>query len=150
MIQAFVDTTRCNPNQTDPDKWTPLTIAIRDWDMALFRVFFDCPRTDLNVGNGAGETALVLACNLNNIDVVAELIASQPRCDINQQDEAGKTGLMHAINSGAHRAVKLYLEQPTLDWVRLDKEGKSVVDHATTSPSYIVRRIVRGRDRLLK
>ena len=38
MVEAFVGTTRCSPDQKDPEGWTALTISIRDDDFALFQV----------------------------------------------------------------------------------------------------------------
>ena len=117
--------------------------------MVLFHLLYDCQRTDLNFGNAVGETALALAAAAGNMEVVDLLVYSQPRCNINAQDNLGRTPLMTAALYGQDPVVRLLLAQPVLDWVKCDKEGRTIVEVAKMSPSFIVRRMIRGRARLM-
>ncbi len=57
-------------NQRDRDGMTPLTIAARASDLQLFHLFFDCPRTDLNLPDAVGWTPLMIACAQDETDMV--------------------------------------------------------------------------------
>lgn len=149
MIDELLSVTRCNPNQKDTEGWTPLTIAVRDNDMVLFHTFFDCMRTDPNVGNATGVTTLALAAYMGNTEVVRLLLAAPQRCNLNAADVLGESALMCAVRAGHVDIVKAFLELPELNWVHKDAEGLDVVARAQRSPNFVVRRIIRGRHRLL-
>lgn len=149
MIRLFIATSRVKVNQQDPEGWTPLTIALRDNDMELFHMFYDCKRTDLNCPNGAGDRPLGMACSVPyQMEVVDLLVHTPDRCDINAANATGKTPIMLASMSGLDEGVQLFMKQQTLDWRKTDKEGKTIVDIAKTSPSFLVCRMVRGRHKL--
>jgi len=82
--------------------------SLKDADPRIINILLADKRTDPNIKNDNGFTALMFA---QNIDIVNNLLAS-PKIDPNILDEHGETALMYAIWNGDVKKVKAILSHP--------------------------------------
>ena len=73
---------------------------------------------DVNVQNKDGETALMRAsvnCSHHNHVTIMKLLLEHPSIDVNKEDRIGRTALIHAIQKGNIKAVKILLGDRRVD-----------------------------------
>ena len=74
------------------------------------------------------QTAIFKACQFGYEKAVKLLI--KKKANIRIRDANGMTALMAAAQSGYNEIVKILVEEARADWKRIDKDGKTALDHA--------------------
>lgn len=95
-----------DPNSTEPSRGeSALMIALRENSMKVFAVLLEDPQIKLEVRAKNGDTALMLASYLGNLDAVKRLIAAG--AEVNQP---GWAALHYAAANGDPDIIALLLE----------------------------------------
>lgn len=79
------------------------------------------------------RSALVLACQVGNCEIVEALLAAGADC--NARDTAGMTPLLEAANNGNIAVLQHLAEQPGLDVLVCDAQGRNALALACLSPN---------------
>jgi uncharacterized protein len=94
-----------DPNTIDPKGQYGLYLALREPSPKAAQVLLDWPKTDVNVLNAQGESALMMAALKGNLDVATRLI--QRDADVNK---TGWTPLHYAASNGHLAIMSLLLD----------------------------------------
>lgn len=94
-----------DPNTIDPTGQTGLIIAVRQESLRAAEVLISWPKTDLNLLNPKGESALMMAALKNQKDLADKLI--KKGADVNK---TGWTPLHYAATHGHLAIISLLLE----------------------------------------
>jgi len=94
-----------DPNTVDPSGQTGLFIAMREPSPLVAQVLIDWPKTDVNLLNSKGESALMLAALTGQQDLAEKLI--KKGADVNK---TGWTPLHYAASKGHLSIISLLLE----------------------------------------
>eukprot|EP00079_Xenopus_tropicalis_P024387 XP_012816999.1 PREDICTED: KN motif and ankyrin repeat domain-containing protein 4 [Xenopus tropicalis] len=89
---------------------TSLMLAVSHGRLDMVTVLLNCG-ADVNLQDEDGETALMMACRLGNMDLV-KLLLAQPGCDTELSDKVGNTALSIVLNS-AHSEIAEFLQAHT-------------------------------------
>jgi len=111
----------------------PLLINIfKSYKKNLLPLLLAHPRVDVNLQDKYGNTALMIACVGNSIEVVKVLLADS-RVNVNLQDKWGKAALMEACTHNYIEIVKQLLADSRFNVNLQDKWGKAALMEACTS-----------------
>ena len=80
-----------------------------------------------------GRSALIYACQYNNIEIIELLL--KRKIDIDSQDKSGKTSLIWASENGHNKVVELLIKYNANKDLK-DKTGKTALDWATIQHNY--------------
>jgi ankyrin repeat protein len=94
-----------DPNTIDPNGQTGLFIALREPSLKSAQVLVDWPKTNLNLLNGKGESALMMAALKDQQELAEKLI--KKGADVNK---TGWTPLHYAASNGHLTIISLLLE----------------------------------------
>lgn len=94
-----------DPNTIDPNGQTGLFIALREPSLKSAQVLVDWPKTNLNVLNSKGESALMMAALKDQQELAEKLI--KKGADVNK---TGWTPLHYAASNGHLAIISLLLE----------------------------------------
>lgn len=94
-----------DPNTIDPNGQTGLFIALREPSLKSAQVLVDWPKTNLNLLNGKGESALMMAALKDQQELAEKLI--KKGADVNK---TGWTPLHYAASNGHLAIISLLLE----------------------------------------
>jgi ankyrin repeat protein len=83
---------------------------------------------DFDIQNNAGRTALMIACQGGDVDIVRILLSNNIKSE--KDDKMGSTALIYAVRADSPLCVKALLEIPKLDLLWKDKINRSAVDYA--------------------
>ncbi len=95
LSYSFVD-----PNIShDEDGWTPLMVATGIGKLLSVKELLNSPKTDVNVKNNEGWTALMIAVNPSDVDIVSEemtdkiieVLLKHPNIDLSIQNNDEET-----------------------------------------------------------
>jgi ankyrin repeat protein len=100
-------------NHTDNNGWTPLMLAVAEGLLTAVQALLSAPRIDINAQKPDGETALFVAANQGEDDVVKALI--NKRADVNIAKINGWTPLMVAAGKGLLAITQALLSAPRID-----------------------------------
>ena len=109
---------------------TGLHIATRKKNLR-YVTFLISAGANANVRNAAGETPLVIACNLNFIEAVPALISAGAKVD--EPNSTGETPLITAVHNRNIEMMRLLL-QAGANPDRKDNSGRSARDYAAMDP----------------
>ncbi|RUS35019.1 ankyrin repeat-containing domain protein [Jimgerdemannia flammicorona] len=107
-------------NAVDENNESVLIKSIRTKQADLVNLFINVPgHVDLQLRNKSGETALIVACKLNDADIVDSLLA-KPGCSgddvlVNIADDSSSTALFIAAQNANVRIVTALLDKCNAD-----------------------------------
>lgn len=115
-----------SPNNKSDDG-EPLIYCFIGAESAIpLKILLSDHRTDPNMQNKYGDTALMLAACCNDIEKLKILLADH-RVDANIQDKNGNTALMRAVSCDSIEALKRLLEDHRVDSNIQDKDGNTAI-----------------------
>ena len=113
-VQALVGCPGVDINYVDSHGWTSLLAAAHNGHLQVVRLLLCIPGIDVNKATSsvAGETPLILASQLGNVEEVMEFLA-HPQINVNQaRTTDGATPLIIATWHGLLEVVKRLLRCP--------------------------------------
>jgi ankyrin repeat protein len=117
-------------NHTDNNGWTPLMLAVAEGLLTAVQALLSAPRIDINAQKPDGETALFVAANQGEDDVVKALI--NKRADVNIAKINGWTPLMVAAGKGLLAITQALLSAPRID-INAQKPDGATALHVANS-----------------
>lgn len=105
---------------------TPLTLAVRKYNINAIELLCQQPGIDINARDNFGQQPLHLAVKLNHQGVV-DYLCQQPGIALNARDEIGQTPLMLAVRNGNCEIVRSLCAQKRTDINATDKSGKTAL-----------------------
>lgn len=144
---------KANPNEQNNNGETPLVVAIK-------RFYSDCtkvlvPVSDIDQTDSGGNTPLMIAADLNNLDAINQLLQANPTVD--KKNKAGKTALILAtalyplqppINQ--LMCVQALLDQGKADPNVADDDDKTPLMHVASAIMYNRNEYLQIAKELLK
>ena len=127
-----------NPNIVDVLGNSPLMIACRTGLTAVAILLADYDDVDVNLKNNEGNTALIIAAEKGNVDIVRELVSAGVNANKNIKNNAGKTAYDVATNEeikkmvGGSRLIRLIKEKKTAEALALIDGGADVNERDET------------------
>ncbi|KAG8539619.1 hypothetical protein GDO81_020628, partial [Engystomops pustulosus] len=89
---------------------TALMLGVSHGRSDMVKVLLDCG-ADVNLAAEDGETALIIACQVGNVELV-RLLLSHPNCDPELTDKAGNSALSIVLEA-AHSEIAELLQAHT-------------------------------------
>ncbi|XP_061193099.1 putative ankyrin repeat protein RF_0381 [Saccostrea echinata] len=133
VLKSGVDVNVLDENG-EPLLFTPIV----NGDMDTLKVLL--PHTDVNMTNDDCRTALMIAVEMNDIDMVKKLIKSG--ADVNRKDNSGKTSLLIALEDGNFKIAE-YLIKHGSDVNVVDNLGQSALHLVATGEHNDCTKIVK-------
>ncbi|KAK8131115.1 hypothetical protein PG984_007553 [Apiospora sp. TS-2023a] len=119
-----------DPNDyTTHDRHTPLIGAALAGNDNCVKTLLRDHRTDINLTDSAGRSALLVACKYGYLYVV-ELLLDQVNCDINKTDRTGASPLISAAGGGHTGILKELLKQPGIKVNHQDNSDRTAISWA--------------------
>ena len=124
VVRLLMEQKHCgiaaNPNSTDKDGWSPLTVAIRRCHEPIVR--FLVRPTEITAEWCNGISPLMLAAEAGHINIV-QLLLDRRNLNADDDDAAGGTALLYAAERGHTEVVRLLLSRPEVDINRVNFRG---------------------------
>ncbi|XP_062575495.1 putative ankyrin repeat protein RF_0381 [Saccostrea cucullata] len=127
-----------NVNVLDENGEPLLFMPIVNGDMNTLKALL--PFADVNMTNDDGKTALMVAIEMNDVDMVKKLI--QSGADVNMKDNSGKTPLLIALHDGNFKIAE-YLIKHGSDVNVVDNLGQSALHLVATGEHNDCTKIVK-------
>ena len=121
-------------NGKDAQNFTALQHAMAYNHPRIVRKLLAITKTQLDMTDNGGWTALHWACHWNNVECI-KLFTTDNRCTdqvLNMKNNAGESALMFAVSWGNLESVKALAELPGIDFATKTNDEKSLVDVART------------------
>lgn len=130
---------------------TPLFLATKNGYIDIVQTLLENGADVNSTDNIFEKTALHIACENNNFDMVDLLIGSGNNIDINIKNIQGYTPLMTAVNLGCTNIIKKLLNSGA-DYMETNYEGENVMHIASKSNFCIfdIMKILLGVEELKK
>ena len=108
----------------------PLVYAARVNNMDAVKLFLTSTEVDVNSRNRFGNTALISAAEIGNVEMVEYLINNG--ADIEHQNNEGQTAAMKAVKGNRYYILRIFLDQ-NIDLNLSDYSGRTIKDMAKQS-----------------
>ena len=105
--------------------------AIESRDIATINSLLESG-TDVNAQDEYGQTALIIATDNDDIEIV-KILLEGTNTDVNAKDKYEQTALMIATDNGDIEIVKMLLENPNIDVNAKDENGQTALMIAAQS-----------------
>ncbi|KAH8126973.1 ankyrin [Trichoderma asperelloides] len=116
------------PNSSDVDGQTALTIASEHGNLACVVKLLADERTDLNMPGPRGRNALSLACGGGHNDIVNKLLSKG--CSADDPDNSGATPFFCAVGGEHHTIMSTLARIRSVDINHRDKAGRTAISWA--------------------
>jgi len=118
-----------DPNSQVLNMETPLIGAAQNGHLDAVKLLLADPRTDINLTQRSGRSALSFACANGHLDVAEALLNRQGSLP-NQPDNSGSTPLFRAVGGVHENIIKMLLRNTTVDVNHRDKTGRTALSWA--------------------
>ena len=123
---------------------TPLHLSATTNNMELCDLLLKY-QIDINKTNCLQKTALMLACQNSNSNIVRKLL-SEPSIKVNASDFTGKTALNFAVESNSIEIIEIFMQESiywTLDWNHFDITSTSApISALKKGPNDMIRKLL--------
>ena len=108
---------------------TSLTLAVLNDHEQVVDLFLSWPGVDVNAKDHTNSTALHYVCGSSNLAILKKLL-TVPGLLLNEKSNNGLVPIAWAIRFGNVEAVRLMVAVPEVDLEVMDKQGRSLEEHA--------------------
>jgi ankyrin repeat protein len=126
VVELFLKHPDIDPNKQVEYLYTPLMEASERNDK-LVKLFLQHPKTNVNIQNYWGDSAIVIAAKWEKTECV-RLLLEVPEINPNTQNSENWTALMHAAYGGYREIVELLLYHPSINIRLKNKSGLTAWD----------------------
>lgn len=125
--------------------------TIQEKNYSFVRALLKIPRMDITAKNVNGQTALMLAVEDGQAEIIGEILAKDNTI-INETNKDGFTALMLATLKGDAKAVSLLLQSPIVNLDIADKRGRTALtiaiqkNHAGIIRQLLTKNVFRANE----
>lgn len=112
VVHDLIEEGEANPNIVDILGNSPLMVACKTGLTAVAILLVDYDDVDVNLKNNEGNTALIIASEKGNVDIVRELVSAGVNADKTITNNAGKTAYDVATNEEIKALVSIPQQAP--------------------------------------
>ena len=148
IVKIMLENHKFDPTLRDQNNNGLLNFAVKNQKLPIVNLLLADRRvsSSINIGNNAGSTPLILACDDGDLEMVEKLLSLQ-NVDINAADNNGDSPLLHAVIGGLHDIVSKLLENPKIEVNKPNGNGDtSLMCAANEGFSNIVESLLQRKD----
>jgi ankyrin repeat protein len=132
ILELFLGHREIDPNLKEKDYGRTALMEVmfgREERTEQARLIIEHPKTDINIEDNSGLTALWWGAYWNHANIV-KLLLDRPDIDINKRYRNGNTVLMDIAHTKRVEIIEIFLQYPRVDKTLQNDDGKTAWDLA--------------------